>query len=405
MERLPGWRQILLERGTWMKRLLLSLSVIALFCAAGSAASAQGPDEFEKELQAFQQKAGVASAPQNNSGTAPSPAPPPASLAPPVLGSPLPVPSAGSNPLGPAANLPLGKPVPATAHALDMNVMQAPVETQADIDAKLAARKKKFEDQAFNQALEQIMPLSPEEIRKLYDAFRENRRASETPFINPKPLVRVEPVSLDPTQVPITINTALGRVTTLTVIDSTGAPWPIQDVSWAGRFDVTPPEEGGNVIRITPKTAHDMGNISMRLVDLITPVTFTLNTGIDVVDYRLDARMPKPGPLAKTPLIAHGGLKTHVGTDENLVQILDGTAPAGAEKLKVEGTDGRSKAWRISGRMYLRTPLTLLSPAWSSSVASADGMNVYVLDNAPVVLLSDEGRVVSASITSSEITP
>ena len=124
-----------------------------------------------------------------------------------------------------------------------------------------------------------------------------------------------------------------------------------------------------------------------------------------MVDYRFDARIPKLGPLAKTPLIEHGGLKSVVGTDENLVQILDGTPPSDAEKLKVDGTDGRSKAWRVSGRMYLRTPLTLLSPAWSSSVASADGMNVYVLNNTPVVLLSDEGRVVRASITGSEVTP
>jgi intracellular multiplication protein IcmK len=168
---------------------------------------------------------------------------------------------------------------------------------------------------------------------------------------------------------------------------------------------VTPAEEGGNVVRITPSSAHNIGNMSIRLVSLITPVTFTLRTGLDTVDYRFDVRIPKLGPLAKVPLIEHGGLKSVVGGDENLVQMLDGTPPSGAEKLKVEGTDGRSSAWRMSGRLYLRTPLTLLSPAWSSSVSSADGMNVYVLNNTPVILLSDEGRVVRASIAASEVTP
>ena len=391
-----------------MKRLLLNLSVIALLCAPGSAAFAQGADDFEKELQAFQKKADAGNDTQQKNMPDASALPPSgnaaasSNTAPPSFGSPLSAAAPSDNPLGPAANLPLGKPMPATANALNM---QAPVETQADIDAKLEMRKKKVEEQVFNQALAEILPMSPEEIRKLLDVFRPIRQAAETPLAEPVPKIRMETISLDPAQVPLVIRTSPGRVTTLTVLDSTGAPWPIQDVSWAGKFDMTPPEEGGNVVRITPQTAHTMGNISMRLVDLITPVTFTLNTGLDVVDYRFDARIPKLGPLAKTPLIEHGGLKSVVGTDENLVQILDGTPPSDAEKLKVDGTDGRSKAWRVSGRMYLRTPLTLLSPAWSSSVASADGMNVYVLNNTPVVLLSDEGRVVRASITGSEVTP
>ena len=385
-----------------MRRLLLSLSVIALFCATGSAAFAQSSDEFEKELQAFSKKAGtsVDAAPQKSASPSPLDNVPP----PPSVGGGSAALSDASNPLGPAANLPLSKPMPATAHALNMP-LQTPIETEADVEAKMAARKKKFEEQAFTQALDEIFPMSPEEIRKLFDSYKAERKAAESPIYDPTPKVRIETVSLDPTQVPPIIRTSPGRVTTLTIVDSTGAPWPIQDISWAGKFDVSPPEEGGNVVRITPQTWHTMGNVSMRLVDLNTPVTFTLTTGLDVVDYRFDARIPKLGPLAKTPLIEHGGLKTVVGTDENLVQVLDGTPPAGAEKLNVEGTDGRSKAWRVSGRLYLRTPLTLLSPAWNSSVSSADGMNVYVLNNAPVVLLSDEGRVVSASITANEKTP
>ncbi len=62
-----------------------------------------------------------------------------------------------------------------------------------------------------------------------------------------------------------------------------------------------------------------------------------------------------------------------------------------------------SSVWRLSGRIYLRTPLTLLSPAWSSSVTSGDG-DVYVLNDTPVILLSDE-QVVRAHIAAAEVTP
>ncbi len=78
----------------------------------------------------------------------------------------------------------------------------------------------------------------------------------------PVPKVEVDRLS-DPTQVPPVIKTAPGRVSTLIILDLTGSPWPIQDVSWAGKFDVTPPEEGGHVVRITPQSAHNVGNVSV----------------------------------------------------------------------------------------------------------------------------------------------
>ena len=79
-------------------------------------------------------------------------------------------------------------------------------------------------------------------------------------------------------------------------------------------------------------------------------------------------RIPKLGPLAKVPLIEHGGLKSVVGGDDNLVQMLDGTPPAGAEKLKIEGNRWPSAASGVCQGVYLSacTPLTLLSPALES---------------------------------------
>lgn len=398
-----------------MKRLLFGVCVFALLGIAVSQARAQGSDDFEKELLAFQKggsakEAVAAPAPAASdaaSPAAPKEAAPPAAASGSSLKDLLPLPSAlGSsappaNPLGPAANLPLSKQLPATANALDMGMSASPEQ----MEAEAALQQKKLDDMAFDEALKTLLPMRPEQIRKLLDAFRDSREASETPIASPKPSVQVQTVSLDPSQVPPVIKTASGLVTTLIILDQTGAPWPIQDVSWAGKFEVTPPEEGGHVVRITPQSAHGVGNISIRLVDLITPVTFTLQTGLDEVYYRFDARIPKSGPLAKAPLIENGGLKTAVGGDENLVQVLDGTPPSGAEKMSVDGADGRTSVWRLSGRVYLRTPLTLLSPAWSSSVSSADGMNVYVLNDAPVLLLSDGGRMVKAHIAATEVTP
>jgi intracellular multiplication protein IcmK len=309
-----------------------------------------------------------------------------------------------TNPLGAAANLPVSGTLPATADALALG-MQTPEEVQAQMELDTEEQKKKLEKQTFEEALKMLLPLSPEQIIKVLDNFKQSREASETPIATPSPKIEVQTVSLDPSQEPPTIKTSPGRVTTLTILDATGAPWPIQDVSWGGKFEITPPEEGGHIVRITPMTAHGAGNISIRLVDLITPVTFSIQTGLDEVHYRFDARIPKNGPLAKTPLIEYGGLNTVAGGDENLVQMLDGTPPGSAEKLVVEGTDGRTSAWRASGHIYLRTPLTLLSPAWDSSVSSADGTNVYTMNDTPVILLSDQGKMVRAHIATDEVSP
>jgi Putative outer membrane core complex of type IVb secretion len=46
----------------------------------------------------------------------------------------------------------------------------------------------------------------------------------------------------------------------------------------------------------------------------------------------------------------------------------------------------------------VRTPLTLLSPAWNSSVSSADGMTVYEIGDAPVLLMSDNGAMIRARL-------
>jgi len=121
-----------------------------------------------------------------------------------------------------------------------------------------------------------------------------------------------------------------------------------------------------------------------------------LKTSKDEVQYRVDARIPEYGPFAQAPLI-QGGTERVAG-NSLITSVLDGTPPEGAKRLNVSGVDGRTRAYTINGLTYLRTPLTLLSPGWEQSVSSADGMNVYALSQAPVLLLSDKGRFVRANL-------
>ncbi len=283
----------------------------------------------------------------------------------------------------------------AADNAMNLEIRDTPLDPQSE-EFQQGVR-----DEAFSNAATGMFPLRPDEIKEILRRYDDTRRAVESPHYDlPKPEVKVETISLDPGVTPPVINAAVGHVTTLTILDVTGAPWPIQDVSWAGDFEVVEPEEGGHIIRITPMANFAYGNISMRLLTLKTPITFTLRTTRDVVQYRFDARIPEYGPMAEAPLIE--GSHQMVAGDKVLTQILDGLTPEGAEKLDVAGVDGRTSALVMGGTTYLRTPLTLLSPAWDNSVKSADGMNVYAMAETPVVLLSDAGKFRRATLRAKE---
>lgn len=262
-------------------------------------------------------------------------------------------------------------------------------------DEEMAAE---IRDEAFNAALTGLLPLEPNEIRRVIKRYDQTQEAAETPiYPYPEPEVVVKNISLDPGTMPPLIKVAAGHVTTINIVDVSGAPWPIQDITWAGNFEIVQPEEGGHVVRITPMSEFAYGNMSVRLVELDTPVTFILRTHRDGVFYRADMRLPIYGPNA-TPPIIDGGLTIAAG-DPTMTAVLDGVPPEKVVKLEVVGADGRTTAFKLDETTYVRTPLTLLSPAWKGAVKSADGMNVYMLGNAPVLLLSDQGRVIHARLS------
>ncbi len=260
--------------------------------------------------------------------------------------------------------------------------------------------KEQSRQEAFDAALQGLLPLRPEEIRQVLERFDRTQESVELPiYPDPKPKMSVETVSLDPGAQPLTIQLSYGNVTTLSILDVTGAAWPIQDITWAGNFEVIEgSEEGAHLVRLSPQSEYARGNMSMRLLGLKTPVIFTLETNRDVVHYRLDAIIPEIGPLGQAPLIESSTVSITAGNSQ-MAAVLQGLPPGGAEHMEVSGTDGRTSAYRMNGVTYVRTPLTLLSPSWQSSVASADGTRVYEIQDAPVLLMSDKGRMVRVRLS------
>jgi intracellular multiplication protein IcmK len=180
------------------------------------------------------------------------------------------------------------------------------------------------------------------------------------------------------------------------MIDVTGQPWPILDVGVGGNFEVSPTKTGSHVIRLMPLSRIATGVLSIMLKELETPVIMRLTSGGPNVDLRYDARISKFGPGARVQPINRPRLQAG---DEILSMLLINMPPRDAVRMRVGGLDERTKAWTLNRKVYVRTPLTLLSPAWNASVTSADGTTVYEIGSAPVLLMSDNGAVVRATIS------
>lgn len=278
-----------------------------------------------------------------------------------------------------------------------------PVEDEGQV-AELSKEEKEAElrKKVFTDSMNALFGLKPEEVRRLLERSDEQKQAIEVPiYASPNPESAFITVSLDPGEKPPVVKTAVGHVTTLSMVDATGQPWPIQDLSWAGNFEVQQPDQGSNMLRITPTSEFAQGNVSMRMVGLNPPIILAFKADRENVHVRLDIQVPEIGPNGVAPLI-NGNLTQASAGSAQLASVLEGIVPGKARKMTMTGVDGRTSAYEMDGMMYVRTPYTLLSPAWNSSVRSADGTNVYALSTTPVLLLSDKGKMLRAYLSGEE---
>ena len=125
--------------------------------------------------------------------------------------------------------------------------------------------------EAFEASVEGILPLRPGEIRELLRRYEDVQKAVEQPIKKqPEPKVLVETVSIDPGTKPTVVKVSHGYVTTINFIDQTGAPWPIEDMTWAGNFEVidSTQSEASHFVRIAPQDGFAYGNISIHMLSL-----------------------------------------------------------------------------------------------------------------------------------------
>jgi len=254
-------------------------------------------------------------------------------------------------------------------------------------------------DAAFDAALKNIAPLTPEQIEKARRRVNEADKASGKPLAPVTPVTRSISVSLKSGEAPPSIKVAPGWISTLTFSDVSGAPWPVLAVTNGNpnAYDVksSGPEGNTNIITISTKVGYIPSNIAITLLGAKVPILMTLDPMGTEVDYRVDAQIDSRGPNAVLDVVS--GTALQPTGDSVMLAFLDGVPPNGAKKMKTGSRD--VQAWGYNDMLYVRTSQSLLSPAYISKQSNVSGVNVYVLGEAPVLVVSSGGRMGTVQIS------
>lgn len=248
--------------------------------------------------------------------------------------------------------------------------------------------------------------MTPEQIELLKSSQGAARQAVISPYPNgkiAKPVSRSYYIDGSANQEMRLVRLSSGVISTFVFSDANGTPWLVKNVSLDCRLFSDGVTCGGgavpretNIVKVWATTPYSYGNIVVELEGHPTTVMFMLAAGqSDENDVSVNVRVAGRNPNATPQTITLDKLPDH---DSSMGYFLDGVPPPGASKLKVSGGD--AEAWLLDGALYLRTRMSVLSPAFTDKVGSADGISVFkYFSVVPQLLASVNGKTTTLYVT------
>ena len=248
-------------------------------------------------------------------------------------------------------------------------------------------------DRAVQTAIHRHFPLSPADIGLLKGALKRVQEAVHGPVPEGR-AVSVQ-VSLDPgARFPV-IHLVPGIATTITVVDATGAPWPLDDVI-VGNAKAFPVRRMNtpNGLVVEPKNNVGWTSLSLVLRGRGTPAVLKLVDSDTLSDTRVTARIEGRGPNAAVPVFQ----EPRPVVSSRILAYLDGIPPTEARSVPVRGT-ADMEAWREGNRLFVRTHMDILAPAWTETVSGPNGMKLFVFPPVSVITAAGEdGNMVTVEL-------
>ncbi len=268
------------------------------------------------------------------------------------------------------------------------------------------------ESTLYQSAAKSLLPLRSKDLMSFRKRLQATQKASEVP-ITP-PLAKTEVITVHPNRggIPV-IPMAAGYVTDVSFVNEWGQPWSVVDatVGNGAAFQVVNPVASGSIqtesalqnkegktsansaalvktstIIVAAKQKFRDSNLSVLLHQLPTPLLFDLQTGEKQVDYRIIVRVDGLPAGAMPPI--GGGARSHDAADAVLMRALYDTMPQSAQPIPF----GFGEAWRLNGKVWLRTRHSVLAPAWLATLQSPNGVHAYELPATETAMLTVNGE-------------
>lgn len=253
------------------------------------------------------------------------------------------------------------------------------------------------EAKAFKDALDSLILLSPEEIEEVIKRARTNQQTvakdRQVDLIS-----RSFRVDLAPGARPPQVQLAFGHSTAITIIDSTGAPWPIRAMQ-AGddaAVQLTDPQaSNANILTVSPKVPFARTNMIATLEGVDTPLVVIFETGGSEANDSVTLQLDRPGPKAEAAIALPPPMRPDDGLMRNL---LDGVIPGGVQMVSVQGGD--ATAYRAGNRLFIRTQGTMRWPAPIAVSQGVDKVKVYEVPPQPLMVVADrQGNIIQLKVS------
>lgn len=252
------------------------------------------------------------------------------------------------------------------------------------------------------RAQESVAPLSPEQVRALMSQKNALEQALSAPPVAIVPKISALTVDLSPGASLPLVRTAVNYPSSITFIDSTGAPWNVGAAPIVGNGTFTAFWVPKSPIMVVYASKPYMsGNITVYLEGLSVPILITVTSGEPdtaaktwIVDSRLDLRMPRRGPNAVVTAAPQNRIGLH---DSTLQAFLDGIPPKDARRLKTTGDVPETTVWQIGDDLYIRSRADIRDE-FESTLSSADGTHLWKLPVTPYVSFSVMGRTSALNV-------
>ena len=254
------------------------------------------------------------------------------------------------------------------------------------------------QDIAFKNAMGNAFSLTPNEIKEFRTALAEQKRAASTSpgysqETSSQRTLLINP-SITAKYTPPVVRINNGLLTTITLTDKNGTPWPISQYSIGDNknFKVIAPKVSHGILIIQGLSSFKETNIVLLLNNFPLPVIVTLISGQKTWDYmdniRIDSIFGENKNTDKT--------KTKQAPSY-LTEILSGSkTPIGAKKLPLKTCANNTNVWAYKNHLLVKTESILLSPSSIYNLTNTTNnqtVNVYEIQASPYILLSNNNKV------------